>query len=130
MDTTRLHGDSFVTDENRVILQLTVNILGAGFVTVLAFAQFGEYFADHHLRHIFAALAWFVLMPVFVLRTAGFMTPPLIDPQLVMDWASIGWAVSLVFGVIWGVLRIVEKRNDDAARKRLGLDKNDEGEGD
>jgi hypothetical protein len=128
MDTTRLYGDSSVTDDNRVILQLVANILGAGFVTVLAFAQFGEYFTDHHWRHIFAALAWFVLMPVFVLRTAGFTKPPLLDPQLVMDWTSIGWAVSLIFGILWGVLRIIEKRNDDAARKRLGFDTKDEGE--
>lgn len=114
-----------MSDENRLILQLTANILGAGFVTILAFAQFGEFLVDRRWRHIFAGLAWLVLMPVFILRTAGFMQPPALDPQTVADGAAIGWAVCLVFGVLWAVLRIFEKRNEDAARRRLGLDTNE-----
>lgn len=115
-----------MSDENRLILQLTANILGAGFVTILAFAQFGEFLVDHKWRHIAAALAWLVMMPVFILRTAGVMKPPALDPQTIADGAAIGWAVCLVFGMCWGVLRMVERSREAAARQRLGLDTKDE----
>lgn len=119
-----------MSESNRLILQLVTNILVAGFATIFGFAQFGEYLTDRRLRHIAAAIAWWVLVPVFILRTAGVMKPPLLDTQTIMDGAAIGWAVALVFGVMWGVLRLTEKRREAAARRRLGLDTKDERETD
>lgn len=117
-----------MSDSDRLMLQLAANILGAGFVTIVGFSQFGEYSVDHRLRHIAAAIAWWVLVPVLILRTAGVMKPPLLDPQLIMDGAAIGWAVCLVFGMMWGILRLAERKNERAARRRLGLDMKDERE--
>lgn len=117
-----------MSDELRLIFQLATNILGAGFVVIVGFSQFGEYLVDRKMRHIAAALAWWILVPVFVLRTAGVMKPPLLPTQTIMDGAAIGWMVCLLFAMTWGILRMTEKQRERAARRRLGLDTKNEGE--
>ena len=111
-----------MSDSLRLFLQYAANILGVGFVIVMTFSQLGDYFADHRPRHIFAALAWLVLAPVLILRTAGVSEPPRIDPQVIADGAAIGWALCLFFALCWGGMKLYEKRQEQAARQRLGLD--------
>lgn len=111
-----------MSDSLRLAIQLGVNIIIAGFVVVMAFLQLAEYVSDRHMRHLFSVAAWLVLMPVFVLRTLGTLKPPLLDPQFVMDWATVGWSVSTLLAVCWGLLRIRDKNREAAALKRLRSD--------
>lgn len=112
-----------MSESLRLTLQLISNVLGVGFVIIIGASQFGEFLADHRLRHIAAALAWWILVPILVLRTAGTVKPPLLDPQLIMDGMIIGWIICLFFGMIWGILRLFDRKKEAAARERLGLDK-------
>lgn len=117
-----------MSDMLRLVFQLVANILGAGFVTIVGFSQFGDFLTDKKPRHLAAALAWWVLVPVLILRVAGVMKPPLLDTQTIMDGAAIGWAICLSLGMCWGVLRMTEKARERAARRRLGLDATNERE--
>lgn len=110
-----------MSEQLRIFLQYAGNILGAGFVVVVAFAQLADYFSDRKARHLVATLAWLMLVPVFILRTAGIPEPPLLDEQIIADYAAIGWALTLLLGMTWGVLLLVEKRHEAAARYKLGL---------
>lgn len=109
-----------MSDGLRLFLQLAANILGAGFVTIVGASQLGEYFVDKHVRHIFAALAWFVLVPVLILRMAG--VAKLLDAQIVADGAAIGWALCLLLAMGWGLLRLWEKKREHNARQRVLAD--------
>jgi len=119
-------GDAKLSDGVRIFLQLAANILGCGFVTVVGAAQLGEYFMDRHWRHIFAALAWFVLVPVLILRTAGVPKKPLLDPQIIADGVAIGWALCLLLGLCWGIARIWERKRERQALRRLQVDVREE----
>lgn len=105
----------------RLFVQLAGNIIGAGFAVVMGFSQLADFFSDRSHRHLLAALAWFVLAFVFILRTAGVPDPKLLDPQFIADWTAIGWACAELLGVAWAVWRLLEKRAEWAARHRLGL---------
>lgn len=111
-----------MSESVRLIWQLLGNIGGAGFVIILGFAQLADYFTDRKARHLAAALAWLTLVPVFVLRTAGIPEPPLIDPLVIADWTAIGWALCLLMGMVWGLLRLAEKKREAAALRKLGLE--------
>lgn len=111
-----------MSDNVRLIWQLLGNIGGAGFVIILGFAQLADYLTDRKPRRLAAACAWFVLVPVLILRTAGVVKPPLLDPQVIADGAAIGWALCLLFGMVWGILRLFEKRREQAARRKLGIE--------
>lgn len=111
-----------MNDNLRTIIQLAVNILGVGFVIIVGFSQLGDFFADRKPRHLCAALAWFVLVPVLVLRTANVVKPPLLDPQTIADGAAIGWGIVLVMGICWGILRLLERRREHDALRRISAE--------
>lgn len=116
-----------ISDNLRIFLQLAANILGAGFVIFIGAAQLGEYFVDRRIRHIFAAMGWFVLVPIFVLRTMGVIDPPLLAQEVIADGVTIGWAVALLFGMTWAALRSWENYRAYQARQRLQNGHNGEG---
>lgn len=105
----------------RFIIQVSANIFAAGFFVILGFSQFAEFVIDRHLRHVCGALAWWLLVPIMILRTAVLSKPPLLDPTLVMDWSIIFWLLCLLCGTAWGIMRMMEKRREYHARRRLGL---------
>lgn len=111
-----------MSDFDRPIWQLLGNIGGVAFVIIVGFSQLADYLTDRKARHLFAALAWFVLVPVLVLRTAAIPDPPLIDPVIIADWVSVGWVLTLALGLTWGLLRLFEKRREAAARRKLGIE--------
>lgn len=111
-----------MSESARLIWQLAANIGGAGFVLFMAFTQIADYLTEGKARHLVAALAWFVLLPVLVLRTAGIPEPPLLDRQLIADWAAIGWATTLLLAMVWAIWLSFEKRHAHRLRRELGIE--------
>lgn len=111
-----------MSDEVRLIWQLAANIGGAGFVVFMAFTQIADFLTDGKYRHLVAALAWFVVFPILVLRTAGIPDPPLLDPQFIADWAAIGWATTLLLAMVWAIWLSFEKRHAHRLRRELGIE--------
>jgi len=108
-----------MTDDYRLMMQLVTNIIAAGFVIVIGFSQLADFLTDKKPRHVAAALAWFVLVPVLILRMANLLKPPPFSPQTIQDGAAIGWAICLLLGMTWGLLRLREKRREREVRARL-----------
>lgn len=111
-----------MNDDRRLVWQLVANIGGVGFVIFMAFTQLADFLTERKPRHLVAALAWFVLFPILVLRTAAIPDPPLLDQQFIADRAAIGWATTLLLAMVWAIWLWFEKRHAAKLRKELGLE--------
>jgi hypothetical protein len=105
--------------EMRLIFQYAGNLLGCGFVTVMVFLQLASFVIEKKAKHIVSCLAWITFLSVLILRTAAIPKPPLLNPQTIADGIAIGWACTLLLGIVWGVFHLMDRRKEHAARKKI-----------
>lgn len=101
------------------IMRTLSNYMWAGLLIALGFFSLAELVVMRRARDVILVIAFWLLAPLFILRAASALEPPLLAPEFVTAAAAVLWFCTSLLFLAWTILFLWQRRKVDRAQLRL-----------